>query len=131
MDGPRAISDMDEDLPPNIESPDYWRTRAEEARTLSEQMGDTQTKALMLGSRKPYERIAKAYETKAPIDEPRDAWRRVEQSKAPWEHQIIPRLAGQSSIVKRILKMLISSERNKPTGCEKSSRGTQTRENGY
>jgi hypothetical protein len=42
-------ADMDEDLPPNIESPDYWRTRAEEARTLSEQMRDSQTKELMLG----------------------------------------------------------------------------------
>ena len=51
---------MDDDIP--IESPDYWRTRAEEARTRSEQMLDSTTKALMLGIADTYERIAKAYE---------------------------------------------------------------------
>jgi hypothetical protein len=64
-----ANADVDEDLPPNIESPEYWRQRADEARTLSEQMRESQTKALMLGIAETYERIAKAYETSVLIDE--------------------------------------------------------------
>ena len=62
-------ANMDEDLSPNIESLDYWRQRAEEARTFSEQMRDSQTKALMLGIAETYERIAKAYETSVLIAE--------------------------------------------------------------
>lgn len=50
----------DDDLP--IEDPDYWRHRAEEARTRVEQMLDSQTKALMLGIADTYEKIAEAYE---------------------------------------------------------------------
>lgn len=74
--GPRATNaDMDEDRPPNIESPDYWRTRAEEARTISEQMRDSQTKALMLGIAETYERIAEAYEGNVLIDENPDSKR--------------------------------------------------------
>jgi hypothetical protein len=43
-------------------SPDYWRARAEEARTRSEQVSDSVTKALILETADSYERIAKAYE---------------------------------------------------------------------
>jgi DNA-binding ferritin-like protein len=42
-----------------VDSPEYWRNRAEEARTLAEQMRDPQTKALMLGVAESYEKIAK------------------------------------------------------------------------
>jgi DNA-binding ferritin-like protein len=42
-----------------MDSPEYWRNRAEEARTLAEQMKDPQTKALMLGVAESYEKIAK------------------------------------------------------------------------
>jgi hypothetical protein len=52
---------VDDDMP--IENPSYWRIRAEEARALSEQMFDSNTKALMLEIADTYERIAKAYET--------------------------------------------------------------------
>ena len=62
-------ADMGEDLPPNIESPDYWCQRAEEARALSEQMRDSKTKALMVEIAETYGRIAKAYETNVLIDE--------------------------------------------------------------
>ena len=31
------------------DDPEYWQKRAEEARTLAEQMMDTHTKSLMLG----------------------------------------------------------------------------------
>jgi hypothetical protein len=50
----------DDDIP--IEDPEYWRGRAEEARTLSEQMPDSHTKALLLSIAETYERIAKAYD---------------------------------------------------------------------
>lgn len=42
-----------------VDNPEYWRKRAEEARTLAEQMRDPQTKALMLGVAESYEKIAK------------------------------------------------------------------------
>lgn len=60
---------MNEDLPPDIESPDYWHQRAEEVRTLSAQMRESQTKALVLSIAETYERLAKAYETNVLIDE--------------------------------------------------------------
>ena len=53
-----------------IEDPEYWHGRAEEARTLSEQMLDSYTKALLLRVAETYERIAKAYEANVLIDEP-------------------------------------------------------------
>jgi hypothetical protein len=46
-------------VPPNIE---YFRKRAEEARTLAEQMHDTNTKILMRGIAESYEKIAESYE---------------------------------------------------------------------
>ena len=42
-----------------VDNPEYWRKRAEEARTLAEQMRDPHTKALMLGVAESYEKIAK------------------------------------------------------------------------
>jgi DNA-binding ferritin-like protein len=42
-----------------INDAEYWRKRAEEARTLAEQMKDTHTKSLMLGIAESYEKIAK------------------------------------------------------------------------
>ena len=47
---------------PPIENSDYWRKRAEEARTLSERMLDAYTKILMLGIAESYERIAQSYD---------------------------------------------------------------------
>ena len=41
------------------DDPKYWQKRAEEARTLAEQMMDTHTKSLMLGIAASYEKIAK------------------------------------------------------------------------
>ena len=46
---------------PPVENSDFWRKRAEEARTLSEQMLDAYTKVLMLGIADSYERIAQSY----------------------------------------------------------------------
>jgi DNA-binding ferritin-like protein len=42
-----------------VDDAEYWRKRAEEARTLAEQMKDTHTKSLMLGIAESYEKIAK------------------------------------------------------------------------
>jgi hypothetical protein len=45
---------------PNItDDPEYWRKRAEEARSISEQMVEAHTKSLMLGIAASYEKIAK------------------------------------------------------------------------
>jgi hypothetical protein len=40
----------------------YWRTRAEEARVVAESMQDEQSKQLMLGVAKDYERVAELTE---------------------------------------------------------------------
>ena len=45
-----------------VESPNYWRRRAEEARRRSEQVLDSITRALLLEVAESYERIAKTYE---------------------------------------------------------------------
>jgi len=45
-----------------LKNSDYWRKRAEEARTMSERMLDSYTKVLMLGIAETYERIAKSYD---------------------------------------------------------------------
>jgi DNA-binding ferritin-like protein len=42
-----------------IDDAEYWRKRAEEARTLAEQMKDSHTQSLMLGIAEGYEKIAK------------------------------------------------------------------------
>ena len=42
-----------------IDDPEYWRKRAEEARTISERMTNEHTKLLMLSVAESYERIAK------------------------------------------------------------------------
>jgi DNA-binding ferritin-like protein len=42
-----------------IDDAEYWRKRAEEARTLAEQMKDSHTQSLMLGIAESYEKIAK------------------------------------------------------------------------
>jgi hypothetical protein len=45
--------------------PEYWKKRAEEARTLAEGMNDAHAKILMLGTAEAYEKIAKSYENLA------------------------------------------------------------------
>ena len=56
-DGGELCSDV---MASNItDDPEYWQKRAEEARTLAEQMMDTHTKSLMLGIAASYEKIAK------------------------------------------------------------------------
>jgi hypothetical protein len=40
----------------------YWRKRAEEARSLAEGMREAHTRVLMLGIAESYEQIAKSYE---------------------------------------------------------------------
>jgi hypothetical protein len=47
---------------PPVENSDYWRKRAEEARTMAERMLDAYTKVLMLGIAESYERIAVSYD---------------------------------------------------------------------
>jgi hypothetical protein len=43
----------------DFDDADYWRKRAEEARTISERMTDAHAKSLMLGVAESYEKIAK------------------------------------------------------------------------
>jgi hypothetical protein len=42
-----------------IDDPEYWRKRAEEARTIAERMTDAHTKSLMLSVAESYEKISK------------------------------------------------------------------------
>jgi len=51
------------------DDPEYWRKRAEEARTQAEQMMEAHTKALMLGIAASYEKNAKWAEQRR--DQPR------------------------------------------------------------
>jgi hypothetical protein len=51
---------------------EYWRKRAEEARTLAENMQDAHTKLLMLGIAESYEEIAKSYEKVAKLAKRRE-----------------------------------------------------------
>ena len=54
-DGGELCSDV---MASNItDDPEYWQKRAEEARTLAEQMMDTHTKSLMLGIAASYEKL--------------------------------------------------------------------------
>ena len=46
----------------NFKDAEYFRKRAEESRTLAEQMLDAHTKSLMLDIAKSYEEIVKSYE---------------------------------------------------------------------
>lgn len=48
--------------PPVVHDVEYYKKRAEEARSLAEQMQDAKTKLLMLGIADSYEQIAKSYE---------------------------------------------------------------------
>jgi len=45
--------------------PDYWRSRAEEARAVAAQMVDAHTKAVMLTIAQDYEKLAKRAEQRA------------------------------------------------------------------
>jgi hypothetical protein len=45
-----------------INDPAHWRRRAEETRTIAEQMGDLQSKDAMLRIAKDYERLAERAE---------------------------------------------------------------------
>jgi len=46
----------------NLQNPEFWRFRAEEVRTLSENMNHDETKKIMAGIAEDYERIAKIVE---------------------------------------------------------------------
>jgi DNA-binding ferritin-like protein len=50
---------------PNSKDVEYFRNRAEEARSLAEEMKDAHTKSLMLGIAESYEQVAKSYEKAA------------------------------------------------------------------
>jgi len=45
------------DLPP-IDDPNYWRSRADEARAIADQLNDTDAKRTMLDIAAGYERMA-------------------------------------------------------------------------
>jgi hypothetical protein len=49
--------------PSEFRDVEYWLKRAEEARSLAEEMKDAHTKSLMLGIAESYENIAKSYKT--------------------------------------------------------------------
>ena len=46
------------ELVPSLRTPEHWRRRAEEARSLAEQMDDPDAKASMLEIAAGYERLA-------------------------------------------------------------------------
>jgi len=48
-----------------INNPAHWRQRAEEARTIAEQMNDSQSKDAMLRIAKDYEHLAERAEERA------------------------------------------------------------------
>jgi hypothetical protein len=48
-----------------LNNPEYWRSRAEEARAVAVQMSDAHTKAVMLGVAQDYEKLAERAEQRA------------------------------------------------------------------
>jgi hypothetical protein len=45
-------------MPRVIDNPEHWRARAEESRTLAEQMNDAESRRIMLGIADSYEFLA-------------------------------------------------------------------------
>ena len=56
---------MPERPSPNLENPEFWRFRAEEVRTIAEDMRDGEPKRIMLRIAQDYEKIAKHVEQQA------------------------------------------------------------------
>jgi hypothetical protein len=52
-------------MPRVIDNPEHWRARAEECRTLAEQMNDAEARRIMLGIVDSYERLAERAEVRA------------------------------------------------------------------
>jgi hypothetical protein len=60
------ISRLRADMPASfINDPEHWRRRAEEARSIAEQMSDSPSKDAMLRIAKDYERLAERAEERA------------------------------------------------------------------
>jgi hypothetical protein len=49
----------------DLDYPEYWRERAEEARAIAVQMLDAHTKAIMIGIAQVYEKLAQSAEQRA------------------------------------------------------------------
>ena len=49
-------------LATNLQNPEFWRFRAEEVRSLADDMKHVETKKIMAGIAEDYERIAKIVE---------------------------------------------------------------------
>ncbi len=59
-------SPLEADMPASfINDPEHWRRRAEEARSIAEQMSDSPSKEAMLRIAKDYERLAERAEQRA------------------------------------------------------------------
>jgi hypothetical protein len=52
-------------LPNTTDDPEYWRSRAEEARAIAVQMKGVHTKAVMLGIAQDYEKLAQRAKQRA------------------------------------------------------------------
>jgi hypothetical protein len=64
--GERIRRRLRADMPASfINDPAHWRRRAEEARTIAEQMSDSPSKDAMLRIAKDYERLAERAEERA------------------------------------------------------------------
>jgi hypothetical protein len=55
---------------PKLDDPEYWRSRAEEARAVAVQMMDAHTKAVMLQIAQDYEKLAARAEQRAAVSDP-------------------------------------------------------------
>jgi hypothetical protein len=56
-------------MPDAIDTPEFWRKRAEETRTLAITISDPNTKRVMLGIADSYEMLAKEAEERAKLAE--------------------------------------------------------------
>ena len=53
-------------MPARTDNPEFWRFRAEEVRTIAEEMKHAEPKAMMAKIADEYEQIAKFFEENAP-----------------------------------------------------------------
>jgi hypothetical protein len=72
-----------------VDDPEHWRSRAEEARSIAEELSDPEAKRMMLRIVSDYERLAERAELRATKQSPASwhsgVFRRQLLARPPWQ----------------------------------------------